>query len=74
MCKACDERDAADVEDFTLAFLDLAKELGLPKRLAALALARAAGVLAAESGLPGVPFSEMMRGRVERDQRAIGRD
>lgn len=71
MCKACDERD---VEDFTLALLDLAKELGLPKHLAALALARAAGVLAAESGLPGVPVGEMVRGRVERDQRAVGRD
>jgi len=72
MCKRCDEEQA--VEDYTITLLDLARELGIPAALGARAMARAAGVLASESGYPGVPVGDMLAWRARRDERAVGRD
>jgi hypothetical protein len=68
MCHRCDE-DAA-VEDYTLSLLDLAKHLGIPPKLGARAMARAAGVLAAESGIPGLPVPDMQHARSAREHHA----
>jgi hypothetical protein len=55
------DEDELLVEDATLAMLDIVRALGMPSSLAALALARAAGVLSAEEAIP--PLAEVLRGR-----------